>query len=69
MRGEGLVAGIDDNETAGAIGALRGTLGKTGLAKQGRLLVPGNTADRYTTGGQMIGGLQEMRTRPTPTAS
>ena len=60
-RAPDLVAGVDEQERAGAVGALRGAGGEAGLAEQGGLLVAGDAGDRQVEAEERRGvGVREL---------
>ncbi len=61
FRAQRLVTGIGNDETAGAVGALRHAVAKAGLPDQGRLLVPGDAANRHLAADAVAGRNAEVR--------
>ena len=58
--GPGLGAGVGHDETAGAVGALAGALGKAALADQRRLLVARHASDRNWGAEPLVVGHAEV---------
>ena len=60
LRLQSLIAGIEHQEAASAIGALRHANAETGLAKQGGLLIAGHAQHRGTVECSTLGDLPEL---------
>ncbi len=61
LRLERFLAGVEQGETAGAIGGFHVAAGEAGLADHRRLLVARHAADRHRTAEQALFGLAEER--------
>src|SRR6185437_14914850 len=66
VRTDRSVAGVDEDERAGAVGALAGALVEARLTEQRGLLITGNAGDRKVQGEERIGvGASEFTGRRT----